>query len=218
VTPVFSVPLIASLLIPSIAEPLERQRAIAHSEPRVDLAADSPASKVVHVKVYDQSHLSQETIASILEIASRIWRPYGVAVDQDASADAVAIVISPHLDPEDHRGATLGTTLFSNGHATPYIRLWMGAAEAVADAEVAGGNRFRLRPREEREAILLRMMGVALAHELGHYLLDTKHHSPGGLLQTTLSIRDLQNPETAHLTLTLEQQRLLCLEGTLFRR
>jgi hypothetical protein len=53
------------------------------------------------------------------------------------------------------------------------------------------------------------MLGVALAHELGHYLLDTSQHSAAGLLQAGLTIHQLAFPEPARLTLTAEQQRLL---------
>jgi hypothetical protein len=107
----------------------------------------------------------------------------------------------------------LGTTLFSKGHATPFIRLWLGAAEAVANGSDAEGQPFRMRPREERNSILLAIMGVALAHELAHYLLDTAHHSPGGLLRASLSVRELEHADPARLGLTVQQQRLICSDG-----
>jgi hypothetical protein len=100
--------------------------------------------------------------------------------------------------------------LFSRHHATPYIHLWRGAAEAVADATPIKGTLFSARPREERDAILLRMMGVALAHELAHYLLDTEKHSRRGLLRESLTARDLQHPEVTRLDLSRTQQWLMC--------
>jgi hypothetical protein len=62
------------------------------------------------------------------------------------------------------------------------------------------------------------MMGVALAHELGHYLLDTTHHSTAGLLRESLSVSDLAHPNPAHLRLTDKQQRRICIDGNMSRR
>jgi hypothetical protein len=76
---------------------------------------------------------------------------------------------------------------------------------------------FLMRSREERNTIVLQMMGVALAHELGHYLLDTTHHSAAGLLRESLSVSDLAYPNPAHLRLTDKQQRRICIDGTMSR-
>src|SRR5439155_20334682 len=43
----------------------------------------------------------------------------------------------------------------------------------------------------EREMKLARAMGRALAHELGHYLLASKLHTPGGLMQAVHKTSDL---------------------------
>ena len=65
-------------------------------------------------------------------------------------------------------------------------------------------------PRRDREAIVRQVMGVAFAHELGHYLLDTGQHSNRGLLQAALPLRDLSQPERGRLELTPAQQLLMC--------
>ena len=69
---------------------------------------------------------------------------------------------------------------------------------------------FRALRREEREATLRRMLGVALAHELAHYLLDTEKHSRRGLLRQTLTARDLEQPDLTRLELSQAQQWLMC--------
>jgi hypothetical protein len=58
--------------------------------------------------------------------------------------------------------------------------------------------------------ILARMLGVALAHEFGHYLLDTTEHSSQGLLRRMLRVSDMQQANPDYLTLTDEQQHQLC--------
>ena len=108
------------------------------------------------------------------------------------------------------RATVLGTTLFSEGHATPYIRLSVGAAEAAAAACHGDGLTFGERPSAARDAILQRMLGVALAHELAHYLLDTAQHSAGGLLRADIRVTELVRPTAIRYPLTLEQQHRLC--------
>jgi hypothetical protein len=49
--------------------------------------------------------------------------------------------------------------------------------------------------------------------ELGHYLLDTADHSPGGLLRQTLATHEMEQPDPAHLRLTRKQQQLMCAKG-----
>ena len=46
-------------------------------------------------------------------------------------------------------------------------------------------------PIVQREMLLARAMGRALAHELGHYLLASKVHTPRGLMKAMLSAPEL---------------------------
>ncbi len=89
----------------------------------------------------------------------RIWHQF------EPSANAIAIVLSDRRHPAATGSgpSVLGDTIFTSGHATPYFHLWMGNAEALAGGSEIGGPPFIIRSREERNAIVLQMMGVALA-------------------------------------------------------
>jgi hypothetical protein len=181
--------------------------------PRCIACADDAAGlRTVRVKVYNRSPVDQAGLAALLDVTNRIWLPYGVRIEPVTGLDAIAVVVSEgqRASASADVRAVLGETLFTRHHATPYIRLWLGAAEAAADATPTDGVSFRARRREEREAILRRMMGVALAHELAHYLLDTAEHSPRGLLRQVLTVRDLQQPDLTRLELSWPQQGLPC--------
>jgi hypothetical protein len=106
----------------------------------------------------------------------------------------------------------LGTTLFSDGHATPYIHLSPMVAESMAGeiGELDGGLPYGTRVREERDRILQQILGAALAHEMAHLLLDTGQHSAGGLLRRGLRLRDALSGDPARLSLTPDQLVLLC--------
>jgi len=164
--------------------------------------------------MYNQTRMDQSVFASVLDVANRIWAAYGVSVEANTSVDAITVVVSPGsmhgTVATDAAPIAVGDTLFTQGHATPYIHLWLGAAEVLARNSESDGQAFMMKPPAEREAILLRMLGVALAHELGHYLLDTSHHSSAGLLRPTLEAREMEQPNPAHLRLSRKEVQLMC--------
>lgn len=166
---------------------------------------------VVSVTIYNRSKLTGTKLAAIVATANDLWSPYGVTIES-GSRRGVAVVISPDA-PAMARLATaplvLGTTSFTGGHANPYIHLWVGAAEALA-AGANGGRQLAVVPNRQRDLLLVPVMGVALAHELAHYLLDTPRHSSEGLLQEAVSLHDMTHPARDRLFLTVDQQQTLC--------
>jgi hypothetical protein len=216
---VLAVPLIACVVVPLSAASPATDHTSSTCGQCSECGPDPAQPRVVGVKIYNQSGIRGASLDQILDTTNRIWNAYGVRVEPSMRANAIAIVLSDRLHPAatDARPAVLGDTLFMSGHATRYIHLWMGNAEALAVGSEIGGPPFLTRSRDARNAILLQMMGVALAHELGHYLLDTAHHSAAGLLRESLSVIDLAHPNPAHLRLTDEQQRLICIDGHMSR-
>jgi hypothetical protein len=162
--------------------------------------------------MYNQTRFEESAFVAILDVTNSIWAPYGLNVETATSADAIAVVVSKGVRRGDVEATPIavGDTLFTKHHATPYIHLWLGAAELLAQNSETDGQSFTMKPPVERDAILLRMLGVALAHELGHYLLDSADHSSAGLLRATLNARDMEQPNPAHLRLTRKQQHLMC--------
>jgi hypothetical protein len=207
-------PFIVALTIPLIAASrVPDQHAVA-CQRCVDCTADS-GPRVVHVRMYNQTRLGDSLFANILEVANRIWAPYSISIEEATTLDAITVVLSAGTlhGTSDSAPIAVGDTLFTEGHATPYIHLWLGAAELLARNSRDDGQPFTMKPPVERDAILLRMLGVALAHELGHYLLDTAHHSSGGLLRQTLAAREMEQPNPSHLRLTRQELLLMCGHG-----
>lgn len=181
-----------------------------------ECAGWSDELRVVGLRIYNQSDVADADVNQILKTANRIWSPYGVCLQASTGQDAVTVVISRATTAAIDVGpAVLGDTLFTAGHATPYIHLWPGNAQALAAGAEIQGRPFASRSHVERDVILRQMLGVALAHEVAHYLLDTANHSAGGLLRGSLTVEDLAFPKPGHLRLTHEQQRLLCSGGTI---
>jgi hypothetical protein len=206
-----ALPLIIALTLPSIAASGVPNQGPIPCQPCSDCSDDS-GPRIVHVRLYNQTRLDESVFANILEVSNRIWEPYGVGIETGTSLDAVTVVVSGGTMRRSTDGAPIavGDTIFTEGHATPYIHLWLGAAEVLARNSESDGQPFTMKPPVERDAVLLRMLGVALAHELGHYLLDTSHHSSAGLLRQTMAARDMEQADPAHLRLTRKEQQLMC--------
>ena len=214
---VLMIPLLGCLATPSRAASPDREPMSTRCQSCSECAAEVPQPRVVGLRIYNQPDLDDIGINRILEMANRIWNPYGVCIEPSTGHDAITVVISRAMTATatSLRPTVLGDTLFSDGHATPYIHLWPANAEALATGAEIEGRPFTSRSRVERDLILVQMLGVALAHELAHYLLDTTNHSTVGLLRGTLSVNDLAFPRPGHLRLTHEQQRqLICLDTT----
>ncbi len=209
--------LLACLAAPLSAAAPARERTSERCQECPECAAETPEPRIVGLRIYDQTDHTDAGIKQILEVANRIWRPYGISVKPATSPNAITVVISSGVtaSPTNFRPAVLGDTLFTNGHATPYIHLWPANAEALATGAEIEGRPFVSRSRVERDLILTQMLGVALAHELAHYLLDTSSHSVAGLLRGTLGVNDLAFPKPGHLRLTHDQQRRMCPDGPL---
>jgi hypothetical protein len=209
---VLALPLLACLAGPASAAETDRARTAPPCQDCSECEGAQP--RVVGLRIYNQPAISDADVNRILQMANQIWNRYGVTVEPSTRADAVAVIISRRTTAgaTDFRPSVLGDTLFSDGHATPYIHLWPANAEALATGSDIGGRPFISRPREERDAILVRMLGVALAHELAHYLLDTTSHAAAGLLRNPIGVNELASADPAHLRLSRQQQQLICRE------
>lgn len=178
--------------------------------PACPVEASSP--RVVAVRVFNQSRLDDTGVAVIVNIANRIWAPYGISIEAATTPGALAVIIasgSHKGKPGSSQASVVGTTMFRDGHATPNIHLWLGAAEALARRLEYPSWPEDVAPPAARETQLLHVMGVALAHELAHYLLDTPKHSSEGLLKAQLSLPEMELADPVHLTLTCAQRRAI---------
>jgi hypothetical protein len=183
---------------------------------RTPIPCLSEHTTVVPVTIYNRSRLTEAKLAIVVATANKLWVPYGVKIE-GGHEHGLAVIVSPdvaELARLDTAPLVLGTTSFTDGHANAYIQLWPRAAETLAGNSGGEGRRFAVLPNVERDRILNSMMGVALAHELAHYLLDTPRHSLDGLLQEAMSFSDLVHPTTERLFLSVEQQQALCASVT----
>jgi hypothetical protein len=172
-------------------------------------AASSIPPVVVTVAV--AADVPPTLVTRLLGEAAAVWRAGGVTLVWrraiDAAARARSIDAAPCFDSSlrvvvgNERGrdgdahsenkTVLGWIVFSDGE-TPDHEIYLSydnAKSYMAGARGVVGSIDRM-PTAEREMLLGRVMGRALAHEIGHYLLASKAHTPRGLMQATHTASD----------------------------
>lgn len=117
---------------------------------------------------------------------------------------ALRIVIQ---DAEEIRLRTRGVPvlawiMFANERPGNIIRASINAAHSVlsrtAEAQTTRGSRVYV---ERYRHLLARTVGWSIAHEIGHYVLDSTRHDVTGLMRPRFGARELQNPQLASITL-----------------
>ena len=190
-----------------------------------------PAPPPVIVTVAVASTVSPSLVTRVLAEAGDIWRAAGFslvwdrpfsegAVSLTARVSSVGVAIPSRLRVviDADRGAqtndaslkTLGWIIFEAG--SPLQEIYLSYANAVSLFESSQGvvvGRISTMTVAERELLIGRVMGRALAHEIGHYLLASKAHTPKGLMQAKRGAAELFAPPRKGFQLEAEQRQII---------
>jgi hypothetical protein len=143
-----------------------------------------------------------------------IWRAAGVefvwrrAPEVSASA-ALHVVIGHDTRPVREAGLPLGWIYFDE--STPGQRIYVSYAnvhQLMLDSPGVTGPQDRM-PIFEREVLMARALGRALAHELGHYFLASKVHTNGGLMKANRTAAEFFGPDERPFKLDGGQRSLI---------
>ncbi len=172
--------------------------------------AAQPSMAPLHVALEFSGGMT--SIASLaLAQTARVWAPYGVSVggagQRSADAVVVRVAIAERASTAMDDPRTLGSIVFHDGLPGREITLYAQRAWELICA--VAGNDAEHWPRSYRELVMARVLGRALAHELGHFLLRRQAHSAAGLMRAFQSIADLMTVEGERLFLTPNDQKAL---------
>jgi hypothetical protein len=129
-----------------------------------------------------------------------VWRreaveaaPYARVSETAAYTPSLRVAVgNARGHSKEEYAVPLGWIVFEDVN-TPQQEIYVSYANAVAlmeqSREVVG--RLDLMPLAERETLLGRAMGRALAHEVGHYLLASKAHTREGLMKARRTSAEL---------------------------
>jgi hypothetical protein len=164
--------------------------------------------------------VSPALVTLALAEAEKIWRPTGVRflwqrlARSAASADAGPYTPNTlHLIIGNDRGVgrggrrPLGWIVFDDVNA-PQREIYLSHANAQEMMQDARGivGIIEQMPLVQRDVLLARAMGRALAHEMGHYLFASKVHTERGLMKAVMTATELFTTDTIALRIDAAQR------------
>jgi len=157
------------------------------TRPRVDVVFNGP--------------LASRTLQTLaLKEAALIWAASGVDIGASRPRDcetvnAVRLTVTFANRPDQGMAAaSLGSIRFLDGVPEPAILLYPHVIATLVSATPAGSFFIVNSPGVLRDLVLGRVLGRALAHEIGHFLLRSQQHSAVGLMRALQPTADLVDP------------------------
>jgi hypothetical protein len=158
---------------------------------------------VITVRVYDYTAVPDAMLSGAKEDVSRIYRLAGIdirwidAPDTNPAA-SFAIQIMIRRRPVDGSASASGSV--------------MGIS--LGDTHDVGGSAFVFRDRvthvaHERQQDVARVLGYAMAHEMGHLLLPYPAHSTSGIMRAEWDGDDLRHIANGSMLFTPAQTTLI---------
>jgi hypothetical protein len=109
-------------------------------------------------------------------------------VSGGAATDDVYVIVdatddAPVSGRQPRPAPPIASILFVAGRPTSHIRANAGVVRGLIDGARIDGESLIEGPRVFRNRVIGRVLGRAVAHELGHYLLASSGHTPRGLMR-----------------------------------
>lgn len=174
--------------------------------------ATAPASQRLRLGIRNHASLDARTLRGIASETEAVWLRYGVGIGWDSAEasewgrplgfDRIEVEIGVETRagavraawvPDESSGsAALGWIEFRRPcRPEPRIRLSVPGAMRIMSATRSPGPPMIRRLSYGQRQLLSRILGRALAHEVGHYLLRSAAHAPSGLMRASYPTYDL---------------------------
>ena len=143
----------------------------------------------------------------------RAWRPYADVSLRDATDPLVAaaddVLTLVITDRRSASGDGLGWIEFAGNQPSHTIYVSRGEAVRLATQGRWAGREMTDWPPKVQQMFLRKAMGLAIAHEVGHYLLRSKAHAATGLMRARFTVADLMTASPASYRLDADAQSIL---------
>jgi hypothetical protein len=164
------------------------------------------ASNLIRVRVYNVAHLENALLTRATNVATKVFRQAGLeiqwldctlnfpSVERSASCDASFAPTDLALAIQSEFGPGLEKVVGRNtmGYAMQPGNGQFGHNAAISLQRVRWLAKAAEIPEEK-------ILGLALAHEIGHLLLGSNRHSAAGLMSSAWSQRGLLEAATENL-------------------
>jgi hypothetical protein len=161
------------------------------------------ASTRVAIAMTSDCSIPRETIAFAKRESARIWSDAGVTVRWMEAADLpygsprsewlVVRCVSPQqplLQSMTARTLPIAAIRFVGGTPTNTIVMSPDNANTLLGRDASEARSMNDRFALLKEVRLGRMLGRAIAHEIGHFLNRSEHHTPDGLMRASHTLAD----------------------------
>jgi hypothetical protein len=178
-----------------------------------------PPSRRVRLELIRATPVADEALEAALEEAAAIWAPHGVvvlaasavpAVDRGEGEVTIKVLLrdapANRVDGRTTSGYRALASLVFLGPTDPGRVMFVSLRSARQTARAAKLERW---PAAMQERLAARLLGRAIAHELGHYLLATREHSERGLMRAAFDRRDVLADDLSRFRLEPEQAAAL---------
>ena len=159
-------------------------------------AASSGTDPAISIALVLDPRLPPAVGREAVREAAAIWSPYGVRIrvhgtaapvpDTERPADAILTIRNEPVTAGREPGGTpfAAMRFLPGGEPEPTIFLFYEALKSVAlERTDVGGLRESSWPPALRDRLAGRVVGRAVAHEIGHWLLRSRTHSDAGLMR-----------------------------------
>ena len=166
------------------------------------------------INVAAASDISSTVVSRALDETASIWRAAGIEFvwkrePAPFTPATLTVVIGHNQRPAREGALALGWIFFDE--STPGQQLYISYAnvrQLMLESYGVTGPQDRM-PIFEREVLMARAMGRALAHELGHYFLASKEHTKKGLMKAHRTAAEFFGPDERNFKLDGAQRSLI---------
>lgn len=160
-------------------------------------AAHARPQLILVVRQETTPPLPAETLRHIGAEVTRIWSRYVAIALQPADSleprrgdDTLRLVLTDRRT-NGTTTAGLGWIDFVDGEPSQTITVSVSAARALGASGRWSGRVFTDWPPSLAQIFLVRAVGRAVAHEVGHYLLRSKAHTSHGLMRPVFTVAEI---------------------------
>jgi hypothetical protein len=165
--------------------------------------------------VFEGTRITPTSEAAAMEEVARIWAAYGVDIRKgnpitagEPGASRLTVLLVERQDQHMASGA-LASISFFDDLPQPTIFVYPSTIATVVSSGKLLGLQASQWPPDLREQILGRVLGRALAHEIGHFLLRSRHHAEFGLMRANPPVSELIGQDRQVFFLSADEEKRL---------
>jgi hypothetical protein len=192
----------------------------ANQEVPRDCSAVEGDRRQLRVRLVPAKNVDASIREAAQEEVEELWRAYGVDIvwqkewleggDLRDKPELFVFFVDRELENPHSSATPVAWILFVEGTPRQLINVSVSAARRLMnDAPWHNERPIRMAPTSAQDRLLGRMIGRALAHEIGHYLLASSKHANKGLMKPLISPAEFVKEGRKHLELVQDDMRAL---------